>query len=252
MKMNSFIRKAVLVIGLLGLSLILLAIPAQAAGNEAIIINKSNNQLAFYENGNLERVFPVATGKTKGLTPEGKFTLVNKVKNRPWYKKNIPGGDPRNPLGARWLGIKVPGDWGHTSGNVYGMHGTNNPSSIGTFASNGCIRMHNKDVIWLYDRADKNIPVYITTSSSSFPVLAKKYGVGKAQQVVAGQEIFTVNLSYGSRGEAVKILQRKLHINADGVFGPKTQSAVKKFQKSKGLVSDGVVGPKTRAALFGK
>ncbi|WP_275576999.1 L,D-transpeptidase family protein [Thalassobacillus pellis] len=234
------------------MGLILTAITAEAAQSEVIIINKSNNQLAFYENGTLQKVFPVATGRTKRLTPEGKFSLVNKVKNRPWYTGNIPGGDPRNPLGARWLGIKVPGDWGHTSGNVYGVHGTNNPSSIGTFASSGCIRMYNKDVIWLYDRANKNIPVYITSSPSSFAALAQKYGVGKVQKVVAGHEIFDINLYYGSKGEAVKILQRKLHITADGMFGPKTLSAVKKFQKSKGLAVDGIVGPKTRAALFSK
>ncbi|MFG6147562.1 L,D-transpeptidase family protein [Halobacillus sp. B23F22_1] len=246
------LKNIALVLGILVVSLSFMAKPAEAAQNEAIIINKSSNQLAFYEKGKLQKVFPVATGKTKGLTPEGKFTLVNKVKNRPWYKGNIPGGDPRNPLGARWLGLKVPGDWGHTSGNVYGVHGTNNSSSIGTYASNGCIRMHNKDVIWLYDRADHNIPVYITSTSTSFTALADKYGVGKAKKVVAGYEAFNETLRYGSKGESVKILQRKLSITADGSFGPQTLKAVKKFQKSKGLVADGIVGPNTRKALFSK
>ncbi|KHE70043.1 L,D-transpeptidase family protein [Halobacillus sp. BBL2006] len=244
-------RKIVFALGILLLGLCLMVKPAEAAENEAIFINKSNNQLAFYENGTLQKVFPVATGRTRNLTPEGKFSLVNKVKNRPWYKENIPGGDPRNPLGARWLGIKVPGDWGHTSGNVYGVHGTNNPSSIGTYASSGCIRMYNKDVIWLYERADKNIPVYITSSSLSFTALAQKFGVG-AKKEVAGYETFNETLRYGSKGDSVKILQRKLSITADGSFGPQTLRAVKKFQTSKGLVADGIVGPKTRKALFSK
>ncbi|MGP4075845.1 L,D-transpeptidase family protein [Halobacillus sp. K22] len=246
------LRKIAFALGILGISLGLMGKPAEAAQNEAIIINKSTNQLAFYEKGNLQKVFPVATGRTKSLTPEGKFYLVNKVKNRPWYKENIPGGDPRNPLGARWLGIKVPGDWGHTSGNVYGVHGTNNSSSIGTYASSGCIRMYNKDVIWLYDRADKNIPVYITSTSSSFTALAQKYGVGKSAKVVAGYETFNETLRYGSKGDSVKILQRKLAITADGSFGPQTLKSVKNFQKSKGLVVDGIVGPNTRKALFSK
>lgn len=245
------LSKIVLAMGILGMSLGLMVKPVEAAVNEAIIINKSNNQLAFYEKGTLQKVFPVATGKTKSATPEGKFSLVNKVKNRPWYKENIPGGDPRNPLGARWLGIKVPGDWGHTSGNMYGVHGTNNPSSIGTYATSGCIRMNNGDVIWLYDRADKNIPVYITSTSSSFATLAKTFGIGKAT-VVAGYETFNETLRYGSKGESVKILQRKLSISADGSFGPQTLKAVKQFQKSKGLEVDGIVGPKTRKALFSK
>lgn len=245
------LRKIVFVLGIFLLGLCWMVKPAEAAEKEAIIINKSNNQLAFYENGTLQKVFPVATGRTRNSTPEGKFSLVNKVKNRPWYKENIPGGDPRNPLGARWLGIRVPGDWGYISGNVYGVHGTNNPSSIGTYASNGCIRMYNKDVIWLYERADKNIPVYITSSSSSFTALAQKFGVG-AKKAVAGYETFNETLRLGSKGASVEILQRKLSITADGSFGPQTLRAVKKFQTSKGLVADGIVGPKTRKALFSK
>ncbi|MFG6147422.1 L,D-transpeptidase family protein [Halobacillus sp. B23F22_1] len=242
--MTHLAKKIGLIMGILVLSLGLIAVPVEAAENEAIIINKSNNQLAFFEKGRLQKVFPVATGSTKSLTPEGKFSLVNKVKNRPWYKGNIPGGDPRNPLGARWLGIEVPGDWGHTSGNTYGVHGTNKPSSIGTFASSGCIRMYNQDVIWLYERADENIPIYITSSSSSFPALAANYG--------GVQALFSENLYYGSKGESVEILQRILHITADGLFGPKTLSAVKKFQKTNHLVVDGIVGPNTRSALFNK
>ncbi|MBX0358571.1 L,D-transpeptidase family protein [Halobacillus sp. Nhm2S1] len=245
------LKKLVFVLGIVLLSSFLMTRPAEAAEKEAIIINKSNNQLAFYENGKLQKVFPVATGRTRNMTPEGKFTLVNKVKNRPWYKEGIPGGDPRNPLGARWLGIKVPGDWGHTSGNVYGVHGTNQPSSIGTYASSGCIRMYNEDVIWLFDRADKNIPVYITSSSASFTALAQNYGVGSTK-AVAGYEFFNETLRYGSKGDSVAILQRKLNITDDGMFGPQTLRAVKKFQASKGLVTDGIVGPKTRKALFNK
>ena len=53
----------------------------------------------------------------------------------------------------------------------------------------------------------------------------------------------------GSRGEAVKILQKALNITPDGDFGPKTEQAVKNFQKAKGLTPDGIVGAKTWAAL---
>ena len=53
----------------------------------------------------------------------------------------------------------------------------------------------------------------------------------------------------GSRGEAVKILQTKLGITADGIFGAKTEAAVKQFQSQHGLAIDGIVGAKTWAAL---
>lgn len=59
----------------------------------------------------------------------------------------------------------------------------------------------------------------------------------------------SVTLRLGSRGEAVKVVQRIVGATADGVFGPKTLAAVKRYQASKGLVVDGIVGPKTRAAM---
>ncbi len=51
------------------------------------------------------------------------------------------------------------------------------------------------------------------------------------------------------RGHSVSILQRRLGIAADGVFGPGTAHAVRTFQRAHGLTADGVVGPATWAAL---
>lgn len=53
----------------------------------------------------------------------------------------------------------------------------------------------------------------------------------------------------GSKGDAVKQLQRLLKIMDDGDFGPKTEAAVKAFQKAKKLTVDGKVGPQTWGAL---
>ena len=53
----------------------------------------------------------------------------------------------------------------------------------------------------------------------------------------------------GDRGPAVRSIQRKLGIPADGVFGPQTERAVRSFQRRNGLVADGIVGPITRGAL---
>jgi putative chitinase len=60
----------------------------------------------------------------------------------------------------------------------------------------------------------------------------------------------TATLRRGSAGDAVKQMQRKLGIPADGDFGPGTEAAVKKWQAANGLVADGIVGPKTLAALM--
>ena len=53
----------------------------------------------------------------------------------------------------------------------------------------------------------------------------------------------------GSKGEAVKKLQKALGVTADGVFGANTEVAVKKFQSKAGLTPDGIVGAKTWTAL---
>jgi cell wall-associated NlpC family hydrolase len=56
-------------------------------------------------------------------------------------------------------------------------------------------------------------------------------------------------LKFGSRGPAVAALQRRLGIDADGIFGPITRATVRSFQRRHGLIVDGIVGPQTRAAL---
>lgn len=61
----------------------------------------------------------------------------------------------------------------------------------------------------------------------------------------------TQTLRVGSQGDAVKQMQRKLGIAADGVFGHGTAGAVKEWQSSNGLVADGIMGPKSLAKLFG-
>ena len=58
-----------------------------------------------------------------------------------------------------------------------------------------------------------------------------------------------VILRRGDRGRAVKRVQRRLRLEADGIFGRVTENAVKSFQRSRGLEPDGVVGPLTRNAL---
>lgn len=94
----------------------------------SITINIGARTLTLYRNGQWYKSYPVAVGKPATPTPKGTFTIINKAVN--------PGG----PFGVRWLGLSKPG---------YGIHGTNNPSSIGKAISNGCVRMYNKDVLEL-------------------------------------------------------------------------------------------------------
>ena len=57
-------------------------------------------------------------------------------------------------------------------------------------------------------------------------------------------------LRKGSKNKYVKLLQKKLKIKQDGIFGTATEKAVKKFQKKHGLTADGVVGKKTWKVLL--
>lgn len=126
-----------------------------------IIIDKDTNVLLLYKGNKLVKRYPVATGSQPNKTPEGVFKIIKKAKNPHWgggrKGKPVKGGDPKNPLGTRWLGLSY-GD-----GLLYGIHGTNNPQSIGKHVSNGCIRMHNKDVEELYNIVSKDTKVLIST-----------------------------------------------------------------------------------------
>ena len=70
----------------------------------------------------------------------------------------------------------------------------------------------------------------------------------KRSRAVASSQSIGV-LTVGSRGPAVKALQRRLRIRATGRFDQRTRRAVMAFQRRNGLVVDGVAGPRTLAAL---
>lgn len=148
---------------------------ADADSKPFLIVNKANNKLAYIKDGMVQEIINVATGRTNELTPEGLFTVTVKAKNPYYRKKNIPGGDPRNPLGSRWVGFNALG----TEGRTYGVHGTNAPSSIGKYISNGCIRMNNKDVERLYEMVPLQTKILVTMSSKSFKAIGKEQGVIK-------------------------------------------------------------------------
>jgi len=127
-----------------------------------IYINLPAYRLYYLENGVVVRDFPIAIGKQVSIfenqvrkteTPQGSFRVVNKVVWPAWYPSSwlkkergwpdnyvVPGGI-ENPLGSRWIGLSVPG---------IGIHGNNDPASIGLAVSLGCIRMYNQDVEDLY------------------------------------------------------------------------------------------------------
>lgn len=117
------------------------AVPQQ--GN-FILIEQQKHLLSLYCHGKLFKQYPVAVGKKSTPTPLGSFKIINKVK-KPW----------KPAFGVRWLGFH-PAGW-----PAYGIHGTNEPWSIGKSVSHGCVRMRNADVLELYYAVETGTPIKI-------------------------------------------------------------------------------------------
>jgi lipoprotein-anchoring transpeptidase ErfK/SrfK len=105
-----------------------------------IDISTLRHQLKLFDGNRLIKAYPIAVGKMLSPTPFGTYTIVNKQSN------------PEGPFGVLWMGLSKP---------HYGIHGTNNPASIGKNVSHGCIRMHNHDVLELSSRVPVGTRVVI-------------------------------------------------------------------------------------------
>ena len=129
-----------------------------------IVIKRGSNKLTLYNGMKKVRAFTVATGQNIYPTPLGRFQIVVKWKNPWWYPptndawakglKPVPPG-PSNPLGTRWMGLSSPG---------VGIHGTDEPASIGYSLSHGCIRMLVPQAEWLFDHVNVGTPVFIVSA----------------------------------------------------------------------------------------
>ena len=103
-----------------------------------VLVSIPDRKLAVIENGAVVKTYPVAVGKKSSPSPKGSFEIKVRLENPTYYKPGTviePG--PQNPLGTRWIGLSQKG---------YGIHGTNEPWSIGKAASHGCIRMAKADL----------------------------------------------------------------------------------------------------------
>ncbi len=74
-------------------------------------------------------------------------------RDNPRLPSVIPGGSPRNPMGAAAMTL---------SGGEYAIHGTNAPGSVGGFVSYGCFRMYNADITDLFGRVSVGTTVVVT------------------------------------------------------------------------------------------
>jgi lipoprotein-anchoring transpeptidase ErfK/SrfK len=157
------------------LGAVLLAGPRMAAarGNAVMfggnyrpgtIVIVTRDRALFYVLGGGQAIrYPVGVGRA-GMAWSGRAQIAEKFLKPTWgppadialanpnIPLTIPGGSPRNPMGAAAMGLN--------RGN-YAIHGTNEPGSIGHFVSHGCIRMYNEDILDLYRRAHVGTEVVV-------------------------------------------------------------------------------------------
>lgn len=144
-----------------------------------IIVDVQNRFLYFVEGGGRAIRYGIGVGR-QGFTWSGIATVHDKQEWPDWYPPRemmerkpelmsqvttlqsglgVPGG-PTNPLGARALYL-----WQGNKDTLYRIHGTNEPWTIGTNVSSGCIRMLNRDVIDLYQRTRVGAKVVVLASA---------------------------------------------------------------------------------------
>lgn len=189
--------------------------PAKAPqGEMKLVIKIPDRVLELYDDGVLFKRYRVAVGKRATPTPIGEWNIV--------YK----GWSPKEIMGTRWMGLDVP--WGS-----YGIHGTSAPWSIGSFASQGCIRMSNHNSEELYEWVPVGTPV---------DIVGPKPRVDRV-------------LRRGSQGTDVVVLQLKLvklgyyQERAKGTFGKDTEAALRAFQRDNRLPETGITDEKTLQLL---
>lgn len=183
-------------------------------GSTHIVVDTLSNVLYLYQNNQLTNSFPVATGKPTTPTPLGDWVIVEKSPN--------PGG----AFGPRWMRLSIPN-------GGYGIHGNDDPTSIGQSVSHGCVRMQNQDVPMVYAAAPIGTLVTITGAVVTTRVLHSS--------VSPGEDIATFQQMLNTLG----FYEGQI----DGVYGFETEEAVRDFQAAQRLTVDGVIGPQTALTI---
>jgi lipoprotein-anchoring transpeptidase ErfK/SrfK len=116
---------------------------AEEARRRVVVSIPDRKAVLLAEDGTVVKMYPVAVGARRSPSPTGEFEIVNLIPKPTYYAPGVViGPGTANPLGTRWIGLSRKG---------YGIHGTNEPRSIGRRASHGCIRMRNRDVEELFE-----------------------------------------------------------------------------------------------------
>lgn len=183
-----------------------------SSGGLSIRINLTERRLYLYQGAQLYNSFLIAIGKPSHPSPLGHWTIVNKAVL-----------DGKQVYGTRWMGL---------SKDRYGIHGNNNPSSIGKAVSLGCIRMYNHDIESIFPLIPIGTPVKIVSGAQGSGYPLPPYNPppasnptpgsfphpegAKTYTIKQGDTLWTIAKLHGVALE--DIIRLNPHINADQIY----------------------------------
>lgn len=176
-----------------------------------IFIDINELTLSLVDNNTKEFIkkYPIAAGKISTPSPIGQWQIISKaVKN--------------GPFGGLWLGLNVPWD-------TFGIHGTNTPSSIGSLASGGCIRMYNNDIEEVFNLVNYDTRVIIYGGPSwLFSPYARNIKPNDR-----GIDVFNVQKALKNIGYYSPL--------PDGIYGYDLEIAISKYRDDAQLPGDSTI-----------
>lgn len=120
----------------------------------ALAVQLRSHRLVVSQADRVIRILSIAVGKPATPTPTGMY-FINELLKQP---------DPAGAYGPYAFGTSAYSDvllhFNGGNGQI-GIHGTNQPWVIGTSATHGCIRLYNRDIVWLSRRVPVGTPVQI-------------------------------------------------------------------------------------------
>lgn len=123
-----------------------------------LVLRLGERRVYVYQGDEVLASYPVAIGTAQTPTPTGEFQVFQMIEDPVWqspWTGEIKEPGPNSALGLRWIGFA------EMSNGIIGFHGTPTVSSIGRAASNGCVRMYNKDVVAMFEQIEMGARVIV-------------------------------------------------------------------------------------------
>lgn len=188
----------------------ILTLSKEQIRNLSIFVDVTDNKMYLISQGETIKTYSVSSGAYNSPSPIGNWIITG--------KDNWGEG-----FGGYWMSMNVP--WGR-----YGIHGTDQPWSIGEPASHGCIRLKNKDAAEVYKLVHYGTPVKIYGG----PFGPFYMGIRTLNPGDRGADVFEIQ----------KRLKAKGYFNGyvDGIYGEAMKEAVHKFQKKNKMYVTNSIG----------